>query len=349
MVVNGRFLTQRVTGVQRFAREISRAALSQNIWDKTTTRLAAPGDSEAPPDFGGLPVDITGTHRGHVWEQLDLPAIAGNDALINLCNSGPMFRNRQLIVLHDAAVAALPENFTLAFKAWYQVMIRIYGRNAKTIGTVSRFSADEIIKHFGIPANKIEIIPESGEHILDREADLSINNEFSLENNGYFLAVSSISSHKNFSRIVAAASKLKSTKYKFVVVGGKNDRIFNADTVNLSGAIEIGYVSDAQLRALYENAACFVYPSTYEGFGLPPLEAMSCGCPVIAANAASLPEVCGPGAAYCDPYDADDIARQISRVLGSLQIREELRIAGLARAKHWTWAKAAHRLGEIDI
>jgi glycosyltransferase involved in cell wall biosynthesis len=102
-----------------------------------------------------------------------------------------------------------------------------------------------------------------------------------------------------------------------------------------------GYVSDAELRALYENAACFVYPSFYEGFGLPPLEAMTCGCPVVVSRAASLPEVCGDAAVYCDPCDPADIARAMERVLGNPAAQEDLRRRSLERARTFSWKQTA--------
>jgi glycosyltransferase involved in cell wall biosynthesis len=105
-----------------------------------------------------------------------------------------------------------------------------------------------------------------------------------------------------------------------------------------------GYVSDGELRALYEHAQCFLFPSLYEGFGLPPLEAMHCGCPTIVSNRTSLPEVCGDGAAYCDPTDPADIARQLQRVLSSASLRQELRERGLARAQSFSWKSAAQQL-----
>jgi glycosyltransferase involved in cell wall biosynthesis len=103
---------------------------------------------------------------------------------------------------------------------------------------------------------------------------------------------------------------------------------------------DLGYVTDGQLRALYENAACLVQPSLYEGFGLPPLEAMACGCPVVASRAASLPEVCGDAAIYCDPHDPRDIARCIQEVLEPT-LSKDLRARGARRAKQFTWRGAA--------
>jgi glycosyltransferase involved in cell wall biosynthesis len=105
-----------------------------------------------------------------------------------------------------------------------------------------------------------------------------------------------------------------------------------------------GYVTDPELRALYENAACFVYPSLYEGFGLPPLEAMSCGCPTLVARAASLPEVCGDAALYCDPRDPASIAQQIRCLVDDTSRRADLRARGLARAREFSWDRSAGTL-----
>jgi glycosyltransferase involved in cell wall biosynthesis len=203
------------------------------------------------------------------------------------------------------------------------------------------------MKYFGIPASKIEVIPESGEHILRAQPDYNLHEKFGLEQDGYFLAASSLAPNKNFAGVLKAVARLPKMPFKFVIVGARNTKIFSASGLDVTGAIEAGYVTDAQLRALYERAACFVYPSMYEGFGLPPLEAMSCGCPVLAARASSLPETCGDAAAYCDPYDVEDIARQLAAILGSAQRRSEMRAAGLPHARGWTWEKSARRLGTI--
>ena len=110
---------------------------------------------------------------------------------------------------------------------------------------------------------------------------------------------------------------------------------------------QVGYVSDGELRALYENAVCFVFPSLYEGFGLPPLEAMHCGCPVIVSRCASLPEICGDAALYCDPNDPADLAAQIRVLAQSPSLRTELREAGLARVQRFTWKQSANCLSEL--
>ena len=349
LVFNGRFLTQAVTGVQRFARETIRSFAALGFAE--SAEAIAP---TAPPLIDDCFTDMDlrrfGRYSGHLWEQSELSRGAGDALLVNLCGTAPCFRRRQLVVLHDASVAALPQSYTFAFRAWYQVMIRSYAARAQRIATVSKFSAEEISRYFGIPLSRIEIIPESGEHVLRAAPDYSLHAKFGLEEDGYFVAVSSQAYHKNFSGVVHAVSRLPSNRFKFVIVGGQNSSVFNKTTIEASdGVVQVGFVSDGQLRALYERASCLVYPSLYEGFGVPPLEAMACGCPVIVSNVASLPEVCGDAAVYCDPTDPGDIARQLSSVLESSAARQEYREAGLNKSQEWTWAKAAQSLEKIIL
>src|SRR5207253_1940106 len=123
----------------------------------------------------------------------------------------------------------------------------------------------------------------------------------------YVLAVGSLTPNKNFNGVVRAATLLGDLDCKIVAAGGANTRVFNGVALADDALIMAGYVTDGELHALYENAACFIFPSFYEGFGLPPLEAMHCGCPVIVSDRASLPEVCGEAAVYCDPDDPADM------------------------------------------
>jgi len=132
-----------------------------------------------------------------------------------------------------------------------------------------------------------------------------------------------------------------------VAAGGSNSRVFSGVDLSSESLVLAGYVTDGELRALYENAACFVFPSFYEGFGIPPLEAMHCGCPVIVSDRASLPEVCGQAALYCNPDDPIDIAAKLRRVLTSHQLQQELREAGRARAREFSWSRAAEQLEEL--
>jgi glycosyltransferase involved in cell wall biosynthesis len=139
--------------------------------------------------------------------------------------------------------------------------------------------------------------------------------------------------------------------WKFVVVGGCDLRVFNPQAkvgFDLSkNIIPAGFVSDGELRALYENAACFLFPSLYEGFGLPPLEAMSCGCPVIVSREASLPEVCGDAALYCDAHSVEDIVDKVTQMMEDAAVRETWRARGRDHARGFRWERSAHQLLEV--
>jgi glycosyltransferase involved in cell wall biosynthesis len=162
------------------------------------------------------------------------------------------------------------------------------------------------------------------------------------------LAVSSQSRHKNLRLIVEAMRILGHRDWVYVLVGGSNTRVFGQQSDGCTlGVRSLGYVTDGQLRALYEHAACFVFPSLYEGFGHPPLEAMACGCPVVVSRAASLPEVCGDAAEYIDPADPKDLAMTLERVLGDEDLRRDLSRRGEAQARRFSWGRTARQVLEI--
>jgi glycosyltransferase involved in cell wall biosynthesis len=213
------------------------------------------------------------------------------------------------------------------------------------IVTVSDFSRRELATHLGVPGDQVTVVPESGEHILDCPSDPSILARHGLQGKPFVLAVGSVNQNKNLRAVLTAFERAKKKDYELVVAGGFNDRVFGRPTLRFPPATTyLGRVNDRELRALYEAARCLVYPSLYEGFGLPPLEAMTCGCPVVAADATSLPEVCGDAAVYCDPRDPEDIIAKIERVMTDDGLRNALGQRGRARAEAFTWERAAREL-----
>jgi glycosyltransferase involved in cell wall biosynthesis len=347
--INGRFLTRPPTGVDRFAMELLRAWLP-SFASGRGVRTLIPSQGEARA-VEGLDLSLTkiGKLGGHAWEQLELSGQCGDDLLLNLCNTGPLKRRRQLAVLHDAGVMARPSTYSFAFRSWYRVLFAGLMKNAGIVATVSRFSAGELMRHVGGRASSIELIFGAGEHVLRTPPDSRILDRLGIADRPYVLAVGSLTPNKNFDGVVRAASQLSDLNCKVVAAGFSNPRVFGDVQLSNDVLVPAGYVTNGELRALYESAACFVFPSFYEGFGLPPLEAMHCGCPVVVSDRASLPEVCGSAAVYCDPDDPADIAKQLRLVLTSPTLRSELRAAGIERARQFSWRKSAAQLNELLV
>ena len=344
---NSRFLTQSVTGVQRYAMELIKALdklidVGEIDRGKFSFVLIGPKNTKHDPDLKHIPLRRVGRLRGHLWEQLELPLYSRNSLLVSLCNAAPLFKHSQVVTIHDASVFATPQTYPWAFRTWYRVLLRGICKSASRIITVSDFSRSELVRYCNVDVKKVRVVYSGKEHILDVPADESVIKKHDLGKKPFILAVSSVTPNKNFRSIVRAVELLGDDGFDVAIAGGVNPRVFTRSNLSLPDTVKhLGYVSDAELRALYQHAACFIFPSFYEGFGLPPLEAMACGCPVIVSNAASLPEVCGDAVLYCDPYSPEDIAAKITLLMGDEALRNGLRHKGLARAREFSWERTA--------
>lgn len=350
LYINGRFLTQSVTGVQRYAIEVIKALdnlIESGFLNKLRNNIIilTPKNITNNIKFKNIEIKKIGKLKGHLWEQVDLAQYTSGQMLLNLCNSGPLIKKNQMTVIHDVAVYANGKNFSVLFRNWYKLLLKTQAVNSIKIITVSNFSKEEILKYLKIRSNKIKVIYEGKEHFTEQKENQSYIYEKDLNTKPYILAVSSLNPNKNFGAIVKAMDYLKSTDFNIVIAGGTDPKVFSQTDEDLpSNVIHLGYVSDSELKTLYKNAFCFVYPSFYEGFGLPPLEAMSIGCPVIISNRASLPEVGGDAALYCDPQKPEDIARQIKKMISDNNLRNELIHKGLIQSEKFTWEKCAYEI-----
>jgi glycosyltransferase involved in cell wall biosynthesis len=344
IVLNGRFLTQGLTGVQRFATEVTRALDAMNA----PIRLLAPPGAEGLERFPNLRPAIIGSRKGQAWEQFDLPRAARGQFLVSLGNTGPVLMGRsQAVVIHDAGVFDTPESYGRAFRLWYRTLHRRLARQGARIVTVSRFSAGRIGSALGLDPASIPVLPEGGEHILRDDAEAALLPQHGLVPGRYALAVGTGAAHKNLAALDAAVAVLEEAGMVLAVAGSKDPRVFRAEGSSRPGLRALGRVTDGGLRALYENAACLLFPSRYEGFGLPPLEAMWCGCPVIAARAGAVPEVCGDAALWFDPEAPSGMADALRRLITEDGLRDRMAAAGRERAALYSWDAAARRLLEV--
>jgi glycosyltransferase involved in cell wall biosynthesis len=344
--INARFLTQSITGVQRYAIELVKAIDllldrgEMNMRELKFTLLSPP-DPINQLNLKHIQVKKVGYLKGHLWEQLELPFYAKNGLLLNLCNTAPILKKNQITTIHDASVYAVPQTYSFLFRAWYKLLFRIADKVSKQIITDSDFSRKELIQYCKINPSKIHTIYLGKEHIHDNNVDLEYLSKIRTDK-PFVLAVSSMSPNKNFRSILLAVEMMGVVDFDIVIAGGTNPKIFSSSNqMDLGNYNYLGYVNDSQLRTLYENADCFIYPSYYEGFGLPPLEAMASGCPVIASNTASLPEVCGDAVLYCDPHNPKHIAEKIHQMMSDPDLRMNLRTKGLEQAKQFSWEKCS--------
>ena len=233
---------------------------------------------------------------------------------MNFCNCAPLLKRNQTVTIHDAAVSAMPHTFSLAFRTWYKLMFMWLGRSLKHIFTVSEFSKKELHKYYSIPLSKISVTYNGINHIKRLKADEGIIARESLKDKKYVLAVSSMSPSKNFPLVLDVARLMPDVE--FIIAGGSNAKVFKSAGLDVpQNARIIGYVSDEELMALYRHASVFVYPSWYEGFGIPPLEAMMCGCPAIVSDIEVFHEVYGDSVEYCDCYNVTKWKQVIENVL----------------------------------
>ncbi|KGD36696.1 glycosyl transferases group 1 family protein [Burkholderia pseudomallei] len=349
VAINGKFTSQRLTGVQRVAHEFT-SALTRLLPGERNPTLVVPRDHASdtlPPTVARRVVPRL---RGALWEQLALPFATRGQTLVSLCNIGPLFKRNQVVMIHDVAVLDFPQGYSLKFRLWYRFAFWMLKRRARHILTVSRFSKERIVARLGVAPTDVSTIVSGVDHFGRIEGDPSVLDRLGLAYDGYVLIVGSLAPGKNLARTLEAIARLERMRpeLRFVIAGGSNVRIFGASALgeraSAGNVTWAGYVSDGELKALYENAGCFVFPSLYEGFGLPPLEAMYCGCPVIVSREASLPEACGDAALYCDAHDAVDIAATIAQLMGDAELRRELREKGRARASRYRWDAAAKQL-----
>jgi glycosyltransferase involved in cell wall biosynthesis len=335
--VNGKWLAQRTTGTQRYAGEIVKAIAATDSVDLV---IHAPAGVETPEwmDHPRLVVRRSRT-KGVVFEQLYLPLMTAGRLLVNFAGPAPLLKRRQLVTMHDATTFRYPETFRKAFVGFYLVLYYVLGRLARRLVTVSEFSARELEDVLGIAADKFVVVGCAADTLIDIPPERPA---IDVLDEPFYLVVGTLAVHKNLPGPVKAVTDSGRT---VVVVGasGSQQVFANANALS-SRAVIAGRLCDAELAWLYRNAQALIFPSKYEGFGLPPLEAQSLGCVVVASDAASLPEVVGDGALYFDPDDPSTLLRELDRLESDPQLAQSLRDRGYVNARRYSWSKSARAI-----
>jgi glycosyltransferase involved in cell wall biosynthesis len=265
-----------------------------------------------------------------------------------------------VVSIHDLSFEHLPETFKRRSRAQLRLTVRRSARKATEILALSEHARADIISTYGISPDIVTAIPIAAADrfgpVVDERDLQRVRHTYGIGED-YILSVGSIQPRKNLGRLVAAYARLRRTNGnlklpKLVIVGkrawlyGETLRAIKESGVSDS-VILTGYVPEADLPALYSGALCFVYPSYFEGFGLPPLEAMKCGAPVLAGNRTSLSEVVGDAGLLVDPLDTDAIAAGIARLVENPDFRNELSVKGLKRSQLFKWENTAKRTLEV--
>lgn len=343
--VNGRFLGRPLTGVERFAGGILHAIddLLDDEQAKAWTILVPKGVS-LDQGFRKIAVKTAGRLTGHAWEQIDLLAASRDGILVNPCNSAPVLHGRQLTVIHDALVYRFPQGFSRSYRLLHQTLGRLLARRSR-LATVSDFSRKELSDVLKVPVETISVISNAVDHMVDVTADETVLDRLGLRDRRYFLFIGSPAPNKNLARAIQAFGALDRSDVSFVLVG-KAAKAFSKGeaTVRPAHLLETGRLSDAEILSLYAHAQALVFPSLYEGFGIPPLEAMRENCPVLASDIPVLREVCGDAAAYFDPLDTGSMSRAMLAVLDGQADLQALRQAGRLRSAEFSWKNSATEL-----
>ncbi|WP_309081080.1 glycosyltransferase family 1 protein [Zhihengliuella sp.] len=346
VVVNGRFLGQPVTGVQRFAEEVT-AALLQSAEFPVEILVPRGVRPRADGPLVGVPVTEVGRTRGHLWEQVDLPLHLkrhGSPLLIGLSSTAPVWYRRQFAPHHDVTYVRYPESFSWRFRLLYRALAPLFLKRAMRIITVSQFSRSEIAAHFGVDREKIVVVPNAPSAIFAQRGLASDRAGKEPAERPYFLAVSSPNIHKNFDRLEQAFEAFAAqhgNDIELRIIGQQASSFAKRDAPHSSRVRYLGRVTDPELADAYAGALAFVFPSLYEGFGIPPLEAQAAGAPVIASRAASMPEVLGESVLYIDPLDTASITAGMTELAGSPEVRAALRARGFENAARFSWESSA--------
>lgn len=331
VAVNARFMHRPVTGVERYAGEILRC-----LGDKARVVL---------PDR-----PVRGV-RGHLWEQFSLPGrLRPGEILWSPANTGPLRVRDQVLTLHDLSWLEHPEWFAPAFALWYRLLLPALARRVKMLLTPSEYVRQKALRRFSLSPEQVRVVP-GGVDMTRFQPLWRPASRLQAEGDpaAYILFLGSLQPRKNLGLLLQAWEQIRPQVPGLrLVISGTTGAVFrNVAPPGRAERVQVlGYVSEADLPILYARALIFVLPSLDEGFGLPALEAMACGIPVVASRAGALPEVVGDAGLYFDPQDATGLVAALQRLLRDPKLRHDLGEKGWERARTFSWDRSAGMVWE---
>ena len=333
--INGLFFTQRTTGVHRFARQL--LAEIDSICIKDEIKVVVPMGTTVPKYKNILVVEF-GKQHGLLWEQIDFPRFLNKyrGVGVNLCNSQPIIKPG-IICIHDVAYKTHPEYFkTFHGKmsvAWHRLVYRLAAWSKYPILTVSYFSKYSIIDAYGVIPSRIHVVSNGWQHINEIASDEKVLKKYNLKEKTFYFTLGNINYNKNTRWVIEYAQKHPKDIFVLSGIRVKNSHV-DVDTVK--NVKWLGYLSDSEIVTLYKYCKAFIFPSIHEGFGIPPMEALSQGAKIIVANTTCLPEIYRGSAIYIDPYDTD------------INLEEKLNSEKLEKAddvlSRYSWRSSAKKL-----
>ena len=309
VIINGKFYSDNMQGIVRYGKELV-PELDKLLSKKDRVILAVPYNAQDIPKLKNIKTVRVGKRAGIKWEMLDLSRFIRKHKkaiCLNFCNVTPLFVQSGVTVVHDIMYKVLPDNYTSLrnkiSRLWHIFQYSYIMHHEKYIITVSNFSKKDIEKHYSSAIGKVHVVPSAWQHVLKfKEApDWQSRYPF-LKPKNYLFSLSQLSKNKNGRWIIEAAKH--NPDMTFAMAG----KMYETEYSDIPSNVHmLGFISDEDACSLMKNCRAFIFPSLYEGFGLPPLEAMGLGSDVIVSNATSLPEVYGDCAHYIDPmnYDVD--------------------------------------------
>lgn len=355
--INGRFLVAKRTGVQRVAYNMLKTLVEI---DRENEYVIFTGDGQADnPDWKFPNVTVVTSplregesFRNHFWEQFSLPRLAKRhrvDLLHSPANMAPLFyKGRSVIHIHDLCFVVNPQWYSFRFRTLYNFLIPRLARRAAKVITNSNNSRNDLMLFCGVPADRVSLVYWAVDDIFLRNAPPRITTPDPLLAEEFILYVGSLEPRKNIKTLIDAYERLRADhperRPKLVLIGGEFPLFAEVRWSIRQFADDVifkGFVNDEMLREFYRRARLVVYPSLYEGFGLPPLEAMASGTPVVTTLTSSIPEVVGDAAVLVNPHNERQLAQALYDVLADDTARAELIRKGLSQVKRFNWYRVA--------